>query len=64
MPKKIKFDTKSVMKAVEKKTVEALRQREYEVKCPHCQSSVRVTPGQHPCPRCGKIITLTLNING
>lgn len=63
MPKKIKFDANSVMDAVRQKTVDTLHSKEYEIKCPHCQNTVLVTPGQHPCPKCGKIITLTLDIN-
>lgn len=63
MPNKIKFDANSVMDAVRQKAVDALHGREYEIKCPHCQTVVRVTPGQHPCPKCGEIITLTLDIN-
>ncbi len=63
MPKKIKLDTSSIIEAARQKTVEALHGREFEVNCPHCQSAVHVMPGQHPCPNCGKIITLTLDIN-
>jgi Zn finger protein HypA/HybF involved in hydrogenase expression len=40
-----------------------LHGREYEIKCPHCQNEIRVMPGKHPCPKCGEIITLTLDIN-
>lgn len=63
MPNKINFDANSVMDAVRQKTVDALHGREYKIKCPHCQTVVRVAPGQHPCPKCGEIITLTLDIN-
>jgi len=33
------------MDAVRQKTVDALHGREYKIKCPHCQTVVRVAPG-------------------
>lgn len=60
---KVNFDADSISSAIQQKTSDLLQNREYEITCPHCNSSVSVKPGNHPCPRCGKIIKLSLDIH-
>lgn len=59
-------DMKRFMKDLEKKVLDnakhqVIHQR-YEVQCPHCQAKVRILPGKHPCPACGKVIDFELNV--
>ncbi len=59
---KVKMDDKAIADTIQKKAEQAMRERVYDIECPHCKKAVRIMPGSHPCPLCGKTITLTLNI--
>lgn len=52
-----------LLSEIVEKSEEALMDQEYEVTCPECSSVVSIKPGEHPCPNCGKNISLTLDIN-
>lgn len=60
---KMDFNIDAVKEAIERKTDELLQNREYEVECPHCKKSISISPGKHPCPKCGEIINLSLDIH-
>lgn len=60
---KINFDKNGLSKAIQEKAKDAAQKKLYDVECPHCHSKVKITPGEHPCPACGKNISLTLHFN-
>ncbi len=55
--------TRDLENAVRDQAVQAAQTMEYAVKCPHCHSSVTVTPGYSRCPQCGGAINLELDIH-
>ena len=63
MSVKIEFDKNAFKQTVKQKAAQALNKRTFDVECPHCHSEVKVPTGQNPCPKCGNIINLTLDIN-
>ena len=70
MPKSYNLGSKSDMnrftrdleKAMLNQAEASLQDRQYEIQCPHCKAIVEILPGKRPCPKCGKEINLTLNI--
>ena len=60
---KSNFDKNKLSQVIREKAKDAAQKKVYAVECPHCHSKVQITPGEHPCPSCGKAINLTLNFN-
>lgn len=59
---KVKIDTNKLKKTIMDKAEQTLQDRNYDVKCPHCNSIVSVPTGRSLCPHCHNEINLTLNI--
>lgn len=53
---------KSLENAIKKQSVEAIKKKQFDVKCPHCQTEIRIYAGKSACPYCGKEVNLTLDI--
>jgi rRNA maturation endonuclease Nob1 len=57
------LDMNGIEQNLKRQVTSSLNQRKYEVTCPHCKNKVSVAPGKSPCPMCGAIIDVNLNIS-
>lgn len=61
MPSSLKFDRnfeKNIKDGMRKIALDGT----YDIKCPYCNKNIAVKAGKSLCPKCGKEITLNLDI--
>lgn len=60
---KLSFDENALKRTIESQAASALRNRSYEVECPHCRNRFEAKSGTNVCPNCRNTVDLTLDIH-
>lgn len=60
MSVKFKFDENAIRKVAMDAAKEKAKTMVFDIECPHCHAKIKAKSGQHPCPKCGETINLTL----